>query len=206
MALIGKEDGHRIEEAISRLEQRSAAEFVFAVVPSSSKYLELRGIVAALWALAAAIAYIEFFPHAPALGAIALELPVALVAWFVTGLPPVFRRFIPRDMAVRAVEARAFQLFAERGVHHTRDRTGMLLLLSELEHRVVLLADRGVDERVGQDGWHKHVQHVIDRIHEGRAAEGVLEVLAELETLLASEVPIGAGDVNELPNTVLRVT
>ena len=204
MSLIDAEQIRRIEAAIARLEERSAAEFVLAVVPKSAGYSGVRAIVAGMWALASAIAFVELFPGVHPVWGVLLEVPVALLAWTLTGWAPVFRRLIPRELADRAVAARAFQLFAQRGVHHTRDETGMLLVLSELEHKVVLLGDRGIDQRLGSAGWQKHVDHVIQRIHEGRAADGVLEVIQELEVLLAEHVPVRPNDVNELPNTVIR--
>jgi uncharacterized membrane protein len=77
-------------------------------------------------------------------------------------------------------------------------------VLSELERRVVLLGDRGIHARVGTEGWNKHVEHVIMRIREGRAADGVIEVLRELEGVLARQVPVQPDDENELPNAVVR--
>ena len=204
MSLIDAEQTRRIEAAIAQLEARSAAEFVLALVPKSASYSGVRAVVVGMWALASAIAFVELLPGVHPVWGVLVELPVAMLAWFVTGWAPIFRRLIPRELAHRAVAARAFQLFAERGVHHTREETGMLLVLSELEHKVVLLGDRGIDQRVGSAGWQKHVDHIIQRIHEGRAADGVLEVIQELETLLAEHVPVRPGDVNELPNAVIR--
>jgi putative membrane protein len=204
MSLLSEQDSQRIQQAILRLEQRSAAEFVVAVVPRSDSYAGPRAVVTMCWAFAAAALYLELWPQLPAIGAVLLQVPVALVAWTLIGLPPVFRKLIPRAAAEHAVQARAFQLFAERGVHETRDRTGMLLLLSELERRVTLLGDRGIHERVGTEGWQKHVAHIVARIHEGRTADGVLEVLQELEVALARGVPIRPDDRNELPNEIVR--
>ncbi|HEY6558360.1 MAG TPA: hypothetical protein VI072_13845 [Polyangiaceae bacterium] len=63
----------------------------------------------------------------------------------------------------------------------------------------MLLGDRGIDQRLGSADWQKHVDHIIQRIHEGRAADGVLDVIQELEALLAEHVPVRPNDVNELP-------
>lgn len=204
MALLSKQDEQRIERAIAGLEQKSAAEFVVAVLPRSAGYSGIRVVAAALWGLAGATAYLEFSISTPTILAVAVQVPVACLAWFFLGWPPLLRKLIPRRVAERAVEARAFQLFAARGVHQTRDRTGMLLLLSELERRVVLLGDRGIHERVGNDGWQKNVEHIVRGIHEHRAADAILEVLRELEAALALGVPLRAGDTNELPDELVR--
>ena len=79
-----------------------------------------------------------------------------------------------------------------------------MILLSELEHRVVILGDSGIHALVGESGWREHVDRIVARIHEGRAAEGVLETIAVLEPLLAEHAPRRADDQNELANTVVR--
>jgi putative membrane protein len=204
MALLTQSDAERIERAIAEVEGKSAAELVVAVVPKSAAYSGVRALVAACWGLAAAAAFIELVPHRPAIFALVAELVVGVAAWFASGAPPLLRWLVPRALAERAVESRAFELFARRGIHQTRDATGLLIVLSELERRVVLLGDRGIHARVGTEGWNKHVEHIIGRIRERRAADGVIEVLHELQGSLIEHVPIRPDDENELPNAVVR--
>jgi uncharacterized membrane protein len=69
---------------------------------------------------------------------------------------------------------------------------------------VVILGDSGIHGLVGESGWQEHVQRIVDRIHEGRAADGVLETLAVLEPLLAARAPRREDDENELADHVVR--
>lgn len=204
MGLLTEQDTARIERVIAELEERSAAELVVAVVPKSAAYSGVRALVAACWGLAAAAAWIEVLPRAPAIGAVVVQVAVGLVAWFVASTPALLRWLVPHALAQRAVESRAFELFARRGIHQTRYATGILIVLSELERRVVLLGDRGIHARVGTEGWSKHVEHIISSIRAGRAADGVIDVLRELEGALVREVPVRPDDENELPNAVVR--
>jgi putative membrane protein len=111
---------------------------------------------------------------------------------------------IPKASSHEAVERRAFELFSARGLHGTRDRTGMLILVSELEHRVVILGDRAIHERVGSAGWQTHVDHIVAAIRRGEAVTGILEVIERLDRAHAELLPAAAGDTNELPDDIVR--
>jgi putative membrane protein len=80
----------------------------------------------------------------------------------------------------------------------------MLILVSELERRVVILGDRGIHERVGDAGWQEHVDHVIDAIHRGELARGLLDVIERLGATHAAANPVRGDDTNELPDELVR--
>jgi putative membrane protein len=197
-------DIQRIETAIGALEAKTSAEFVVAVVPSSARYSRGRAAVAVVWAVATSILFFRFVPWGGELAALALQLPVAWAVWALFGWAPLHRRLIPAAEAERAVRANAFRLFAERGVHRTRDATGVLILVSELEHKAVILGDRGVHGVVGDAGWKEHVAHLVQRIRDGKGADGVLEILERLAKVLEHGAPRKPDDTDELPNQVVR--
>ncbi|HEX6277797.1 MAG TPA: TPM domain-containing protein [Polyangiaceae bacterium] len=204
MSLLSESDLRRIEDAIREVETKSATELVVAVVPRSADYWQARLVVAVAWSLATAHAVLQFRPDVPPLVAILLEVPVGVLTFFLFGRGALARLLLPRGAAAEAVERRALELFAAQGLTKTRDRTGMLILLSELEHRVVILGDRGIHERVGDAGWREHVDHVIAAIHRGEAARGLLEVIERLGAKHAELNPVRPGDTNELPDGVVR--
>ena len=90
-----------------------------------------------------------------------------------------------------------------RQTYATRHRTGLLLFISELERQVVVRADSGIDQCVGQDGWQAQVDRLTSRIREGRAVDGVLEVIGALRGPLAAALPVQPNDTNELPNEIV---
>jgi putative membrane protein len=194
----------QIEAAIREIEKRSALEVVVAVVKRSADYWHFRVGLSVSWGLAGGCAVLLFLPQLHAVWALLSELPIGLLAYFGSGLTPLHRLLIPRIYAERAVHARAFQLFAERGLHQTRDHTGLLLLVSELERRVVILGDSGVHARVGDQGWQRHVDSLVRQIRKGQTVHGILEVLREIETTAGSAQPVRADDTNELPDSVIQ--
>jgi putative membrane protein len=103
------------------------------------------------------------------------------------------------------VKARAEQLFIEEGVTETRERSGVLLYLSEAEHRVELLADRGIHERVGAETWQRLVDEVVIGIRAGHAMDGIVKAVDAIGASLAQHFPPSSDDVNELSNAPRRV-
>ena len=122
-----------------------------------------------------------------------------------SGRSAVLRGIVPEPVAAATVHARALQLFVERGIHETRDRSGVLILVSELERRVEILADRGIHERVEAGEWQRDVDELVSSIRGGHAADGVVAVVERIGGLLAQSFPPRADDENELPDEVLRI-
>jgi putative membrane protein len=204
MSLLSQEDERRIEEKIAEIERRTAGEVVVAVVKRSGEYVLGRGLAAFACALAAGFVFLEWRPDLPPVYALFVELAAALLGYALIGLLGLERFLIPNHVAEPSVRARALALFAERGIYRTRQHTGVLVFLSELEHRVVILGDKTIHERLGESGWQAHVDHIVSAVRRGEAARGILEVLDRLGASLAEFVPSEPADVDELSNRVMR--
>ncbi len=203
MALFSEYDRKQVEAAIAELEKKSATELVVAILPRSGDYRVARAVVAVCWGLAAGLGVVSLWPHQGALFSLLIQIPIGLGAYLLFGAAPLWRMLIRPEHAAVEVERRAFAVFSERGLHDTRDRTGMLILVSELERRVVILGDRTIHDKVGDSGWQAHVERVIAAIRAGQAARGLLEVIAELGRVHAELLPVGPDDTNELGNEIL---
>lgn len=203
-SLLSEAEAKQIEAEVARVELGTSAELVVAVVPRSQDHWQVRVGLAVAWALAAGLGFLFLEPwREPAL-ALAVQVLAGGAAFTASKWPPLLRLLISDEAAESAAQARAFQLFAERGLHGTRGRTALLLFVSELEHRVVLLGDRTIHQALGQQGWERYVELLLSHIKQGRACEGILQVLRQLEPQLAAVAPAGADDVNELPDAPLR--
>jgi putative membrane protein len=97
---------------------------------------------------------------------------------------------------------RAMRAFVEQGVTETRDRSGVLIFLSEAEHQVVILADKGINDRVEPSRWQTDVDGIVLAIKEGRAGAGVIAAVDRIGGLLAEAFPPRADDTNELSDAV----
>jgi len=204
MALLNEGDRQRIAAAIGALEQHTQAEVVVAVVGRSTHAWLPRAAFGFAAALSAGLAFLEGFPNFDGRLALFVELVVGFAVFAVSGLAPLERLLLSRVEARREVEERAFALFARHGIYRTRARTGVLLLVSELERHVVILGDEAIDGRLGPAGWQAHVDHLVHAIRRGEAARGILEVLDRLGGVLAELAPASQQNDDELPNAVIE--
>jgi putative membrane protein len=205
MALLSSADRKRVEATIAEVERHTAGEVVVVVVPRCDDYALWRGAAAVGLSLFGAMVFYEFVWFAPGLWAFVGQIPLLLFFFWLLGLGPLARLVVPKHVRAACVSERAKQLFLDRGLTETRDRSGVLLLLSELEHRVEILADVGIHERVGVEGWRTHVSNVVAAMRDGRAADGVCTAVADVGAELAEAFPPRPDDANELPNEVVTV-
>jgi len=202
MSMFSKAESERIAAAVAEVESRTAGELVVAELGRSDDYAEVRlfaTVVVGLCAGAGVHLVLPAWPVGLVLGA---QLAAALVTFILTGLAPVLRWLTPRGRADHAVAQAARLSFLEHGVFRTRDRTGVLIFLSALEHRVVILGDEGIHAQLRDPGWTELVATLTRAIKEGRAGDGVCEVLGRLGETLARDAPIREDDTNELANHV----
>ena len=97
------------------------------------------------------------------------------------------------------VRLRADQIFYQEALHHTKAGTGILILISLLERRVHVLADRGINDRVPPGTWEGLVHGMIEGIRQGHATDAICEAIVRCGVFLAEVAPSRAGEnTNEL--------
>jgi putative membrane protein len=202
MALLDARAHQRIEAAIADVERRSSCEIVVASLPASDTYADLRLLYAIALALAAAAGAHLAWPALSVVWLFAIEILVLALAFPLLGMGAVVRAIVPRARIDESVERRAREAFVERTLYATRDRTGVLLLISELEHRVVILGDSGIDAFVHANGWQGYVDRLVRAIREDRAADEICTLIADIGVVLAAHLPVAPGDTDELSNRV----
>ncbi len=199
---LDSEQRARIEKAVAEAERRTSAEFVVAVEPKSRGYGEWRAAVTAVATFLLSLGVYLFFPRLSPGWILASQPLVALAAWLFFGLRPVLMRIVPDAFEIAAVEARAKTIFFDAGIHRTAGRGGLLIFLSDLEHRVHLLADDAVLGALPPEALPRHVQTIVAAARAGDTTSGICQVLESLSRELEPVLPRRAGDKNELPNQV----
>lgn len=187
--------------AIEHLEQRSAIEVVVAVRRRSAGYFHANALVGAIvWfaALAAMLYAEELFGLMSILVDPLVVGTIAGVA--VHWLSPIKRLLTPQAMRDRLVMQAARATFVERGVHRTRDRSGVLVYISWLEQQVVVLGDAGAERALGNDALAQAGRTLTAQMARGGAA--VARALGELFPVAGDAMPRRADDVNELPDAI----
>ncbi|MBN1892906.1 hypothetical protein JW906_00345, partial [bacterium] len=154
--ILSSQDRKRLEERIADAEKRTGAQIVLAVIGRSDVYAELPWIAFALGASLAGLAVIlaDAFSNAwPSRSALLIQVASilgagALPALLTVLIPGFARVFLAGHRAETEVQQYAESLFLRRELSATAGRTGLLLLISLFERRVVVLPDRGLDPRL----------------------------------------------------------
>jgi putative membrane protein len=188
----------RVRRAVEAVEARSAAEIVVAVRPSAGSYLAADLIAGSVLAYAVLL-FTLYAPPVFALHWIALMMPAA----FVTGIllarvVPSLRLALAGSAVERSLRETARVLFVDLGVSATRDRTGILVLVAQLERRCVVLADYGVRNAVPEDVWKSVVDRIERSLENEIAADGFVGAIEAAAEVLGKHLPRRDGDVNEL--------
>ncbi len=95
---------------------------------------------------------------------------------------------------------RALELFGQLRVWDTEHNSGVLIYLLLADKRVEIVADRGIDSKVGNAAWTAICGEMQRAFADGRFEQGVSIGVAAISDLLARHYPLTETDSNELPN------
>jgi putative membrane protein len=191
----------RVEEAIGRAEGVTSGEIVPMVVDQSDAYLHVDFIGALIVQFAAFLAAIWLLPTFDYLSILAVQV-LGLVVGFLAfrHLAPLKRIGLSPKIAEEEVFEKALRVFRELEMQRTAERTGILILVSLLEHRVQVLADSGINARVKSGTWDEVVGIVLAGIKRGDLCQGLCDAIERCGEILAHDFPVQPDDVNELPD------
>lgn len=208
-SLLTEEDCRRIEQAVQTAEHGTRAEIVPMIVARSGLYREARhyvGVGCALLALTTSLLleanWLAWGWHAAnAVWLLAATMAAYGLGVWLGGHPFVTRLMTSRERRSHKVRLRAERGFSQLGVARTRERTGVLLMVSLLERQVYVMADRSLAETVPQGEWQAVVEATLGPIKDGKIADGLCAGIERCGIVLARVAPARAGEnPNELPD------
>jgi putative membrane protein len=224
-----EEENARIRTAVEKAEANTSGEIVVMVADRSDSYREAEILGAVLTAafcgflleIAVQIGFVWFSNSGwgadttlnaeLVLYGVSLwtYIPMVLILFF--PLRFLFRSrevlklpFVGRKRIDEAVRERAVRAFFEKGLYRTRDETGILIFLSLLEHKVWILADRGINGKIPHDQWKGLARDLSLGMREKRACESLCSVIGSCGEELARHFPRKHDDTNELADHVLH--
>jgi len=194
----------RIQRAVISAEQKTAGEIVPMLVTSSDRYaeVEMTGLAFGL-ALGTFAEFIIHDPWALIHSQLLWPLAGAVFGFIVCRLPSIKRRLISKDRVAEAVQLRSLAAFTGQGLHHTRAETGILIFVSLLEHRVVVLADRGIHTKVQPGTWDEVVRIVTAGLKSGKPCDAFCKAIERCGAILAQHFPRSSDDKDELSNRLV---
>jgi uncharacterized membrane protein len=105
---------------------------------------------------------------------------------------PLFRGQSARD--------RALDIFSQLRIWDTADNNGVLIYLLLADRKVEIIADRGIDAKVGAAGWESICRMMEAEFRQGNFAAGVGSGIAAVSERLATYFPSASTAGNELPD------
>ena len=204
-----------IEARVAELEASCGVEVVTMVIGKADVYPEtvwkafaLGAAIASLAATLGEILRPDWVTATAVLGTAIAILGVGATSALLTVYVPAFARlFLRESRAALEVQQYAKAQFLEREVFATPGRTGILLLVSLLERRVVILPDKGLHARVGAVEWDAVIARMAGALREGMTGAALLDGLAGISELLASKgFTCATEPANLLANTPIEDT
>ncbi len=195
-------DAQAIEARVAALERELGVEVVTVVVGKSDVYPEIVwnafALGAVLTALVATVA--DFLRPDWVTGAAVLTTVLAILgvggasALASIYVPAFARLFLRESRAALEVSQYAKVQFLERELFATRERTAILLLVSLLERRMVILADKGLHTQVSTAQWDAVIERMAVKLRGGDLPAAVLDGLSGIGDLLeGKDIVRGAG-------------
>ena len=198
------DEKHRIEQAVTAAEKKTSGEIVPMLVSASGRYaeIELSGLVLGLM-LGTLSAFIWHDPWGQVQSYILWPMLGGIGGFFAFSIPSLKRRLISKHRIAEAVHTRSLGAFTGHGLHYTKAHTGILILASLLERRVVVLADRGIHEKVADGTWEEVVKILTAGLKSGEACDAFCKAIERCGAILAEHFPRQTEDQDELPNRLV---
>lgn len=107
---------------------------------------------------------------------------------------------LPALLAGETAHQRALEVFSALRVWDTERNSGVLVYLLLADHKLEIVADRGINARVGADAWREIAHEMELAFRGGRYVEGLDRGLARIGQLLTANFPAEGENPNELPD------
>jgi uncharacterized membrane protein len=105
---------------------------------------------------------------------------------------PLFRNQPARE--------RALDIFSQLRIWDTVHNNGVLIYLLLADHDFEIVADRGIDAKVGHAGWERICREMESDFRAGDFERGVIKGIEAVSRELATHFPGTGGGANELPD------
>ncbi len=119
----------------------------------------------------------------------------------------IVEKALPFDEAWDGVSnrQRALALFADYGVWDTEDNCGVLIYINLAEHKVDIVADRGIDRKIGKETWQAVCRTMTEGFRQGQFHDATLAAIEQVNALLREHFPANGARPNELPDKPLML-
>ncbi len=210
--ILSQNERIELDKRVAEAEKRTDAQIVLAVINRSDIYAELPWKAFALGAsIAGLMAFITdlFFYMRMSQTAVLFTVAaifgtgaaLALAAVFIPGFA---RLFLTEQRAETEVRQYAESLFLSKELFATKERTGILMLVSLFERQVIFLPDKGLRSRLDEASMREIIGLMTGELGRKEIAKAMKSGLDRLCTALGEGTCGEKSGGNELPNEIIE--
>lgn len=207
---LNEDDISQIEKAVAQAELKTNGEIVPVIVRQSAATRSLFGFLFALL-------FLSFFSVSDLLLKEMLDLstyPAAAISILIyLSLVPIsarlsqsefiIRRFIhPLDLDQQAYQ-RAILEFYSLDLNKTDGSTGVLIFISMVDHEVVILGDKAINDKIKENEWEKIKDQMLVDLKQKEVASAFIKAINSAGLILEKHFPKGLSNPNELKNKLI---
>ena len=201
--LLSNEELKSLDERIKLFESKTSVEFVCMIQNQSNEYLQgnLRGALLINTILHGILLFLEPWQDGFNM-LISFAFGVLLFQTLIEKIAPLKRAFVKSEEMQIEVNESAMTHFFSKGLYKTDAKNGLLVYISNFEHKINIIADEGLFPTYSQERWDEFNKALAQKIKADEACKGIEEFIETIEDDMIKYFP--AGDVNpdELANII----
>jgi len=114
------------------------------------------------------------------------------------------RVFLQRGTFEEDALERAQKKFVQLGMHKTRERNAILILVAPRAQKFAVVGDEGVHQKCGEAFWQELVEKMRAHFLREEFTDALVEAVESAGQLLARHFPKTPGTGNELPDEIVE--
>ena len=209
MKILSENDRSTLDERVDKFESSTGTQIVLAAVRRCDAYAEipwkafaLGASISGLILLSLHLALFEWYPRITVIIALAGTLACGILLALLALIPGIARCFLSAHRAEAEVKQYAESMFLQRELFATTGRTGILLLISLFERRIIILPDTGLEKRLSGKDLRGVIALMAPLLRRKEIRQAFMTGLDQLAYVLGSD---GSFDVeNELPDDIIE--
>ena len=195
----------KVTEAITAAEAHTSGEIVVVAAWQSDDYIHVPIHIATALALAVPLAeplLAQFASwSAITIGQLFLvQLVTFITMALILSLPALRYLVTPKKLMKKYAHRNAASQFLASNMSATRERTGVLIFVSLLEHYVEVIGDKAIAEKLTPHDWQKIVDDMLPLLKEKQTTDALVLAVQRCGALLAKHFPARRHNPNELPD------
>lgn len=210
MIKLSDQNKKDIEQAIADLELKTSGEIIVYIAKSSHAYLQGLWIPTTLSCIISlltiyTLSHFWLLPKNFGINEVIIITLgiITLTSTLFSFVKPLRLLFTKRNDIEEEVLQKAQSIFIEEDIFNTIDRTGILIFISQLERKVIILGDKGINAKITQSDWDNILQLVVTGVKTKAITPRLIEAIKLCEKLLLDNgFNVRKDDVNELSNHV----